>query len=96
MELSERCIQTLEKEGFTHVYERSEAPDTTCPERSHQDKVTIFISEGSLQVDIAGEQKALRAGERINIPPNTPHSVVVGPDGCQLVIGEMVEGDSWQ
>ena len=94
MELSERCIQTLEKEGFTHVYEWSDAPGTEYAAHSHQDKVTIFISEGSIRMDIGGEQKDLRAGDRLDIPPKIPHSAVVGPHGCQFVVGEMIEGDS--
>lgn len=94
MELSERCIQALEKEGWPHVYEWSDAAGTEYPEHSHQDKVAIFITEGSLSVHINGETKELQAGDRLDIPPNVAHSVMVGPQGCQFVIGEMIEGDS--
>ncbi len=94
MELSERCLQTLEKEGWSHIYEWSDAPGTEYPEHSHRDKVVIFITEGSLTLRIKGEAKELRAGDRYDIPPQTPHAATVGPEGCQFVVGEMVEGDS--
>ena len=94
MELSERCIQKLEQEGWLHVYEWSDAPGTEYAEHSHQDKMAIFITEGSLSLTLDGETKELTVGDRLDIPPHTPHSATVGPDGCQFVVGEMVKGDS--
>ncbi len=94
MELSERCIQTLEKEGWPHIYEWSDAPGTTYPEHQHQDKVVLFITEGSLELTMGGQTHELRPGDRLDIPPETPHLATVGPEGCQYVVGEMVEGDS--
>ena len=94
MELSERCIAQLEKEGWPHIYEWSDPPGTTYPEHSHADKVVIFITEGSLQLTIGGLEHDLRTGDRFDIPPQTPHAAAVGPDGCQMVVGEMIAGDS--
>jgi quercetin dioxygenase-like cupin family protein len=94
MELSERCIQTLEKEGFPYVYEWKDEPGTVYPEHLHQDKVSIFITEGSLELKIGDESYLLKAGDRFNIPPQVPHSGVVGQEGCQYVVGEMIDGDS--
>lgn len=94
MELSERCIQILEKEGWPHIYEWSDSPGAVYPEHSHQDKVVIFITEGSLSMRMQGETKELKAGDRLNIPPDTLHSATVGQQGCQFVVGEMVAGDS--
>lgn len=89
MELSERCIQTLEKEGFSTIYEDSESSSATHKTYTHRYKVALFVTEGSLQVTINGVVKTLNAGDRINIPANTPHSTIAGSNGCQLVIGEM-------
>jgi mannose-6-phosphate isomerase-like protein (cupin superfamily) len=94
MELSERCIKTLEKEGFPYIYEWSDSPNTVYETHSHQDKVTLFVTEGTITFTFAGETKQLRAGDRINVPPRIPHSALVGPAGCQLVVGEMIDGDS--
>jgi quercetin dioxygenase-like cupin family protein len=94
MELSERCIETLEKEGFRYVYEWQDKPGTVYPEHSHRDKVAIFITEGLVDLTIAGTTRTLRTGDRFDVPPGVPHTAKVGPYGCQYVVGEMVEGDS--
>lgn len=94
MELSERCIQTLEKEGFTSVYEWTDAPGIVYTEHIHQGPVTIFVTEGDVVLKIGNETKGLRAGDRLDVPVQTPHSAVVGPHGCQYVVGEMIPGDS--
>jgi glyoxylate utilization-related uncharacterized protein len=88
MELSERCIQILEKEGFSSVYEESYSAGSLCSERRYENRVSIFVSEGLFTLSILGQTHSLQAGDRFNIPANTPHSAVVGPQGCQLVVGE--------
>lgn len=93
MELSERCIQTLEKDGFPFVYETQDAPGAIYEEHSHQDKVAVFVTEGSFELTISDRLQVLKAGDRFNIPKSTPYSAVVGPQGCQLVVGEMIDGD---
>jgi hypothetical protein len=30
----------------------------------------------------------------LDVPPQTPHTATVGPNGCDYIVGEMVEGDS--
>lgn len=94
MELSERCIQTLENEGFVSVYEWTDAPGVVYEEHVHQGPVTIFVTDGSLIMKIGKETRELRTGERFDVPMETPHSAVVGPEGCQYVVGEMIPGDA--
>jgi quercetin dioxygenase-like cupin family protein len=94
MELSERCIAQLEKEGWRHIYEWSDAPGTVYPENAHADKVVIYVTEGSLQLEIQGQIHQLLTGDRFDVPPQTPHAAIVGPEGCQYVVGEMISGDS--
>ncbi len=94
MELSERCIAQLEKEGWPHIYEWSDPPGTVYPEHSHTEKVVIFITEGSLELTLAGQVHLLRTSDRFDVPPQVPHSAVAGPQGCQYVVGEMVDVDS--
>ena len=93
MELSEKCIQTLEKEGFSYVYEGSCLPGATYSEFVCQEKVTLFVTEGSIEVMSDNQVKPLKAGDRLNSKPKAPLSIVVGPHGFQYVIGEMIEGD---
>jgi quercetin dioxygenase-like cupin family protein len=94
MELSERAIQTLESEGFINVYEHQDAAGTEYPEHSHQGKVSVFVTDGSITFDFSGEKKEITAPRRFNIPPSTPHSAKVGPAGCILIIAEEIDGDS--
>ena len=93
MELSERCIQTLEKEGFKHVYETQDAPGAIYEEHSHEGKVAVLVTEGLFAITLQSGVRELGAGERVDIPPQTPYSALVGKDGCQLVVGEMIDGD---
>ncbi len=94
MELSERCIATLEKENWPHIYEWQDAAGTIYPEHAHQGKVTLFVTDGSIEVTISGVARTLRTGDRLDVPPRTHHFAVVGPSGCQFVVGEEIDGDS--
>jgi quercetin dioxygenase-like cupin family protein len=93
MELSERWIQTFEREGFAHVYEWSDQAGTTYPSHAHQGKVSIFVSDGSCTFDFDGEKRVVSAGQRFDIPVGKEHSAVVGPRGWIVIVGEEIEGD---
>ena len=54
----------------------------------------MFITDGSIEMNVAGEVFMLSVGKRYNVAPHTKHSAVVGPDGCNFVVGEMIDGDS--
>jgi len=88
MELSERYIQTLEKEGFTTVYEHQDPAGTTYSEHSHPGKIAILVTDGSITYDVAGEKKEVVAGGRLNIPATVPYSAAVGSSGWIGIIGE--------
>jgi quercetin dioxygenase-like cupin family protein len=94
MELSERCIAQLENEGWPHIYEWQDKPSAIYPEHSHQGRVTLFITEGSIEFTISGVTKTFITGDRLDVPPGTPHRAVVGPSGVQFVVGEEIDGDS--
>jgi mannose-6-phosphate isomerase class I len=89
MELSERSIQTLEKEGFTSIYEESRTPGQVFYIKSTESPLVIFVTEGSLLISIGNEIKELLPGNRYNVPPNTSLVATAGTQGCQYVIGEM-------
>ena len=94
MELSERCIAELEKENWPHVYEWQDKPGTVYSEHSHQGKVVLYITEGSIDFTIAGVTHHLKTGDRFDVPPQTPHSAIVGDEGVQFVVAEEIDGDS--
>lgn len=83
MELSERCIATLEHEGFATIYEEKYAPDTMLP--VFPLGAALMVSEGALMV-VNGVPTTLLPGERYRYRTET--QLIAGPSGCQLVIGE--------
>jgi len=94
MELSERWLQKFEDEGFASIYEWQDAAGTVYAEHSHQGRVSIFVTDGSITYDFSGEKKEIKANQRFDIPVNVPHSAVVGSLGWIVIIAEAVEGDS--
>jgi quercetin dioxygenase-like cupin family protein len=93
MELSERCIAQLEKEGFLSISEWGDAQGTVYDERTHAGEVTIFVTDGSIEFMVQGIKRAFSTGDRFDIPPHVPYSAVVGVNGCNFVVGEMISGD---
>lgn len=94
MELSERYIAQLEKEGFTNIYEWQDKPGAVYPEHTHQGKVTLCLTDGAITFTIAGQTHKLIAPTVFVVPPHTPHSAIVGPKGAIYIVGEDIPGDS--
>ncbi len=91
MELSERFIQKLEKEGFTSVYEWTDPARTEYPEHAHEGKVSLCITDGSITIDFEGIVKELKAGDRFDVPIGKLHTATVGPRGWIVIVGEELE-----
>jgi quercetin dioxygenase-like cupin family protein len=94
MELSERYIAQLEKEGFPFVYEWQDKPGTTYEAHAHKGKVSLWVTDGSITFDFDGVKKEVVAGERFDVPVGVTHSAVVGITGWLVIVGEEIEGDS--
>jgi quercetin dioxygenase-like cupin family protein len=94
MELSERWMQKFEQEDFANVYEWQDPAGTVYPEHTHTGKVSIFITDGSITFDFGGEKKEIQQNQRFDVPVDTLHSAVVGPQGCIMIVGEENEEDS--
>ena len=86
--------QGHEKEGWPHIYEWQAVPGTVYEEHSHEGKVVLLITEGSIDFTIFGIATTYKAGDRINIPPHTPRFAIVGPQGVQFVVGKETVGYS--
>ena len=68
------------------------------PEHSHHNEQISIIEEGSLKFVIAGEEKVVKAGEVLRIPPHVPHSAeaeedCVGVDIFSPVREDWIRGD---
>lgn len=88
MELSERCIQLLEKEGFSAVYEEQQSAGLVFELLNGAGLLSVIVTEGSLMVSLNDKTKELLPGDRFDVPLHSPQSVTAGPAGCQYVIGE--------
>lgn len=93
MELSERYIAQLEKDGFSHINEYQDEAGTKYPEHIHRGRVTICLTDGSLTLIIEGKIKELVAPMVYEVPVGVPHSTIVGPKGVIYIVGEEIEGD---
>ena len=49
-------------------------PGAIVPEHSHHNEQISYILEGALRFHVGGEEKVVRAGEVLIIPPHVPHS----------------------
>ena len=64
MELSERYIAQLEKDGFSHIYEWQDAAGTVYPLHSHSGRVMLCLTDGSIALTMTGTTHELRSEER--------------------------------
>lgn len=83
----------LKEEGFAHVFDWHDEPNTKYDPHSHKGKVSFYIIQGSVTFS-GGITETIKAGERFDVPIGVTHSAVVGPEGCDWVVGEEIEGDS--
>ncbi|MDP1624872.1 MAG: hypothetical protein Q8L64_03800 [bacterium] len=91
--IEKHLAEQLKKEGFASVYEWTDVPNTKYSEHAHKGKVSFFVIRGS--VTFSGNiTKTVSTGERFDVPVGANHFAVVGPEGCDWVVGEEVEGDS--
>ncbi len=87
--------EILQSEGFVRVYEWHDEPHTEYHAHAHVGKVTLFIEKGDVTFHFADNTtRTVKAGERFDVPIGLEHSAVVGSNGCNYVVGEMVEGDA--
>lgn len=86
--------QKLKDEGFTHVYEWTDAAGVEYPEHSHKGKVNFYVTSGSILMNVSGKETLVKTGERMDVPVGVSHTAKVGPGGCTFIVGEEIEGDS--
>jgi uncharacterized protein len=90
---SESHIKRFNSEGFSHIFAWHDDPYTKYEEHVHRGRVSFYITKGSVTFT-SGFDKVFREGERFDVPPGVKHSAVVGPEGCDWVVAEEIEGDS--
>ena len=85
--------QQLTSEGFPIVYEWTDEPNTEYKEHKHQGKVSFYVTRGEVQF-LTGIEQIVKESERMDVPVGVLHTARVGPDGCDYVIGQEIEGDA--
>ena len=60
-------------------------PNTVVPEHAHDNEQVGVCLSGSMTFRIGDEEQVVRAGSTWSIPPNVPHEVRVGDEGCVVV-----------
>jgi quercetin dioxygenase-like cupin family protein len=77
----------LEQEGF-RVFTWRDAPGATYSAHSHDHDESLWVVEGEITFDAAGERLRLGPGDRLMLPRGTVHTARAGPRGATYLIGE--------
>lgn len=83
----------LKEEGFAHVFDWHDEPNTKYEPHAHKGRVSFYVIRGLVTFS-GGITETVKAGERFDVPVGVNHSAAVGPDGCDWIVGEEIEGDS--
>lgn len=61
----------------------SNGPDAVYGTHDHPYRKVLVVVSGSITLTLGAEARnvTLKAGDRLEVPPRTPHSALVGPEG---------------
>lgn len=60
-------------------------PGAPAPRHHHSEQQISICLSGELTFTVAGETRAVRAGDCVVIPPFAEHEAIAGPDGAHIV-----------
>jgi quercetin dioxygenase-like cupin family protein len=83
-DLLDRRLVTGERVMLAHVYLKK---GCVVPKHSHENEQVTYVLEGALHFWLGEEQKEeriVRAGDVLHIPPNLPHKAVALEDTLDL------------
>ncbi|MGD8465759.1 MAG: cupin domain-containing protein [Anaerolineae bacterium] len=72
--------RTLDEEGLA-PYRWSNGPGDVYGAHTHPYHKVIYVVRGSITFGLPGQRIELQAGDRLELPGETRHDAVVGPDG---------------
>ena len=84
----QEIMKKLREEGFSQTYVWEDSPNASYPEHTHLTETAHVILRGELTLQMAGDTKTFREGERCDVPAGAVHSAKMGSHGCRYVIGE--------
>jgi quercetin dioxygenase-like cupin family protein len=79
----------LEAEAHS-CYSWSNGPGTVYATHTHPYRKILYCLQGSIHFELlpTGKQVELHPGDRLDLPPGTAHSALVGPTGVSCVEGQ--------
>ena len=92
--VSRTVIQTtdLDETHMTVLVVAEIAPGAVVARHTHPGVESTFVVEGDFELSVQGQPaKRVRAGEGVQIPPYTPHSLQNGDKPTKLAITYVVE-----
>lgn len=86
-EVSETAVRERFRSEGLSPSSWSNGPGDRYAVHSHAYHKVLYCLRGSITFTVEGEDMTLRPGDRLEIPPGTNHSAVVGPDGVACMEG---------
>jgi quercetin dioxygenase-like cupin family protein len=78
----------LRNEGFSHTYVWRDDPATFYPDHTHDKLTAHIVLDGQMTLTIKGKARTYCPGDRCDVPAGVVHSALMGPRGCQYLVGE--------
>lgn len=84
---SEEMLESILRDEGLRPSWWSNGPGDRYGAHSHAYHKVLYCARGSIRFDLpaSGESLELRPGDRLDIPPGTQHSAVVGAEGVTCV-----------
>jgi len=83
----EEIEQRIKSEGFTPI-KFNDPPGYTYFEHTHAEVKLLAFLTGSMEVKVGDQNFQCKAGDKLVIAANTPHSAVVSSNGCTFFWSE--------
>lgn len=82
------------RDEFPFVYKWKDEAGKKYSDHMHQGKVSFYVTAGEVTLRFADKDILIKRGDYIDIPPQTVHTAIVGPEGCEYLVGQEIENDA--
>jgi quercetin dioxygenase-like cupin family protein len=88
--VEQTALKQFTKDGLVPT-RWSNAPHAVYGVHDHPYGKTLVVVEGGITfvVESTGRRVTMKPGDRLDLPPRTPHSAVVGPEGVVCLEGHL-------
>ena len=87
-ERKETIIERMKVAGYTIINEYDDKAGEYFPMHDHPADQFIVVMQGSIKVNMAGQQYELGVGDELVFPAKVLHDATVGSEGCCYIDGE--------